>query len=66
MFYSDDPVRDYERYCAEQDRELAKLPVCCECDEHIQEEYCYEVNDEYICTSCLIKNHRKWVDDCVQ
>lgn len=66
MFYSDDPVRDYDRYCAKQDRELAKLPVCCECDDPIQEEFCYEFDGEYICTSCLIKNHRKQVDDCVQ
>ena len=65
MFYTDDPVADFERYDAEQERKLAQLPVCIECDEHIQDTQCYEVNGEYICYDCMNRNHRKWVDDIV-
>lgn len=65
MFYTDDPVRDAERHTARQEAELDKLPRCCECDEPIQTEHCFEVNDELICPKCLDSNHRKWVDDYV-
>lgn len=63
--WTDDPIADYERYSAGQDRQLDKLPVCSECDHHIQNEYCFEINDEYICDDCMNRNHRKAVDDIV-
>lgn len=65
MYTTDDPLRDFDRWDAEQARELDKLPECAECGEPIQTEECYEVNDELICPECLERNHRKWVDDYV-
>ena len=53
MFYSDDPVRDYDRYCDEQERWLKKLPVCCECEEHIQQESAVRIDGEWYCDACL-------------
>lgn len=53
MYYTDDPVADYERYSADQERELDRLPRCSECGEPIQDEYCYLINDEAICESCM-------------
>ena len=38
MFYTDDPVRDAERYQAEQEGKLKMLPKCHVCDEHIQQD----------------------------
>lgn len=66
MCWTDDPVRDAERHEAEKERELQRLPVCCECDKPIQSDECYEINDELICPDCLKDNHRKWVDDYVE
>ena len=66
MSWTDDPVRDAERYEAEQERQLQRLPVCCECGYPIQTDECYEFNDELICPDCLRDNHRKWVDDYVE
>ena len=65
MSWTDDPVADFERYDAEQQAKLEKLPICCECDHPIQDEHCFEINDEYICEECLIDNHRKRVEDIV-
>lgn len=63
MYRTDDPIADFTRHDAEQSRWLKKRPVCSECGEHIQDEHCYEINDELICEECLEQNHRKWVDD---
>ena len=51
-------------YEEEQDRYLKQLPVCSDCGEHIQEDYCYEINGEYICEECM-KSYRKAVEDIV-
>lgn len=66
MYYTDDPVRDFLSHDREQARELERLPVCSECGERIQDEFCYEINDELICESCLKHNHRKCVEDYIE
>ncbi len=43
----------FEQHEAEQEKLLKMLPICCECGEAIQDEYCYEINGEYICESCM-------------
>ena len=64
MFYrTDDPLADFNRWDAEQQAALDKLPKCTECDEPIQDEHCYEINDELICEQCLNENHKKWTED---
>lgn len=65
-FRTDDPHKDFLRHDAEQQAELDRLPKCCECDQPIQTEKCYEFNDELICPECLEDNHRKWVEDCIE
>lgn len=65
MFLTGDPERDFDRYEAEQERELNKRPKCYECGEPIQDEECFEINDCLICPSCLNENHRKFTDDYI-
>ena len=60
MFITDDPVADFERYDAEQQKEIEKLPRCSECDEPIQDDEAYYINDEWICDECM-KQYRKEV-----
>ena len=65
LYYkTDSPARDWDSYCAAQAEEQGPLPVCCECNEEIETDYLYCINDEYICPDCLERNYRKWVDDC--
>ncbi len=59
--WTDDPVRDAERYFAEKDAELEKLPKCSECGEPIQSDYYWEFDGELYCESCL-REHRHSVD----
>ena len=62
---TDDPERDFQMDDARKEREIEMLPVCCECDEIIQDDYLYEINDEVICEECLNDNFRKSVEDYV-
>lgn len=48
---------------ARQHRALKRLPKCCECNQPIQDEKCFEFNGELVCPQCLVDNHRKNTDD---
>lgn len=48
----------WEQHDAEQERQLAKLPVCTYCGEHIQDDYLYLINDEIMCMDCLNDRYR--------
>lgn len=51
-YYTDDPVRDAERWIEAQERRLELLPKCCCCCEPIQAEEAICVNDEWYCSEC--------------
>ena len=53
MYWADDPLEDFHRWDREQERYLARLPKCRNCRDPIQDEYCYEVDDEYVCEECI-------------
>jgi len=61
-----DPVADYAAYSAHQQAELNKLPRCSHCDEPIQDDFCFEINDELICESCLNDNYRVDVERYIE
>lgn len=65
MFYSDNPVKDFLRYDAEQCEKLEQLPKCSECGEPIQDEYCYEINDMLVCEECLNICYRKPIENFI-
>ena len=56
---SDDPVRDFERWDAAREAELAKLPKCCECGEPIQTDCYFEIDGDLYCEDCM-DNHRHY------
>ena len=62
VFRSDDPVQDFMNHEAEQESWLAERPVCADCDEHIQDDHCFEINGEYICPKCMEDLHRRDVE----
>ena len=58
-YYGGDPGIDFDRFNADEEAALARLPICAECDKPIQDEDCYEINGELICPRCLEENHKK-------
>lgn len=63
MFYSDNPHADFDRWDADQERRLKRLPVCADCGEPIQDDHYYDINGEAICPECLDVNYRRETDD---
>lgn len=55
----------YSMHEAEQEKKLAKLPVCSCCGEPIQDDFCYEIDNELICEDCLKENFRRSTDDFI-
>ena len=51
--YTDDPVADFERHDAKQQKKLERLPVCCCCEEHIQQEKAVYMDGRWYCDGCL-------------
>ena len=43
----------WEAHEAEMERELAKRPLCSFCDNHVQEDHYYIINDKIYCPDCL-------------
>lgn len=63
---TDDPIADFYRYDHEQQKRLKELPVCCYCNNPIEDDFCYEINGELICTDCLEANHKKCTEDYIE
>ena len=63
MYYIPDAYDKWAEHDRQQGEELNKLPKCCECDEPIQDDYCFVINDEIICEKCLKENYRKATED---
>lgn len=64
--FTDDPYRDFLRHDAEQEKLLERLPICDSCGEHIQDDYLFEVDGNLLCEECMIREHRRDVEDFMQ
>lgn len=62
MYYTDDPVADFENWDWEREEMLEKLPKCTHCGEPIQDEYLYNIDDELFCEECMTALFRKSTD----
>ena len=64
MFRTDDPVADFNRWDADQQRKLKRLPKCARCGEHIQQEKAVCIHGvEYYCDECLDELRERIGDD---
>lgn len=63
--WSDDPVADFERHDRERAAALELLPICGICNEPIQDEYLYDINDEFFCECCMKRYFQKRTEDFI-
>lgn len=64
-YRTDNPLADFNRWNAAQERRLSRLPKCADCGEVIQDEDFYLINDEPICEECLNHNYRMRTEDFI-
>lgn len=65
MYRTDNPHADFDRWDAEQEARLERLPVCCYCKEHIQDERAMYIHDELMCLDCVME-HMVDVEDYIE
>ena len=53
MYFTDDPIADYNRWSREQEEQLKKLPKCHVCGEPIQDDYAVCIDDNWYCDNCI-------------
>lgn len=52
MYYTDDPIADFDRYDRDQQKWLDSRPRCYYCEEPILTDACYVVNGHRYCLDC--------------
>jgi formylmethanofuran dehydrogenase subunit E len=60
-----EPHHFWDAHCTEQERQLAKYPVCAECGEPITTAECFQWGNKLICEDC-IEGHRVYTDDFME
>ena len=63
MFYSDDPVADFDRYDAEMAQKEARLPQCEKCGQYIHDDFYFEINNEMLCEKCMEMEYSRSTED---
>lgn len=63
MYRSDDPIADFNRLDAEQQKHLNSLPLCDDCEEPIQDEKCYEIGGEVLCEDCMKDRYERCTEE---
>jgi hypothetical protein len=58
MEYIPDALDMWEKHDAEQEAALEMLPICCECGNRIQDEFCFHINDEAMHISCMEEQYK--------
>lgn len=59
MMYCPDNYDQWKSHDTEREREFALLPKCSMCGEPIQDDYCFVIDDEAICESCMNEHFRR-------
>lgn len=65
MYYTDDPVADFDKWDAEREKWREQLPCCEECGEHIQQEDAVLLDGKWYCDCCL-KEARTEIEEYVE
>ena len=63
VVFTDNPLKDFERYDEEKEMALNKYPQCYFCGNHIFEGRYYVIDEEIACEDCLDQFWGKDVED---
>ncbi len=61
MHYTDDPVRDAERYQIDLERENSREVLYCdECGDEIHDDFCFNIHGRRLCSKCVDYLYKEW------
>ena len=63
--YVPDNYDKFVEHEARKQKLLDELPQCEECGKPLQDDFCYDIYDTIKCEKCLIRDHRKRVEDLI-
>lgn len=63
MFYSDDPVRDFDRCDMAMAQREARLPQCEKCGKPINDDLYFEIENEILCEKCMHDAYARSTED---
>lgn len=67
--FGDEYIPDYNdlyaMHEARQERALRKYPKCADCEEHITDDYLFNINGVFYCEECAEDNFRRSTDDYI-
>jgi hypothetical protein len=66
IYYTGDPVRDYDRYYEDQEKEMEKYPECAVCGKRITDDFLYYIEEDIYCEECMKDNFRRPTDDFIK
>ena len=68
FFRSGDPLDDFDRWDAEQERMRARLPTCenPKCKKRIDAELYFEIDGEILCENCMIDRYGRSTEDYIE
>lgn len=61
-----DPLDEFRRHDAEQEKWLTSRPICKHCCQHIQDDHFYVIDDYPVCPSCLESDYRVETEDYIE
>ena len=64
-YYGNDPVRDAERYSADQEEQLERYPVCFFCGNHCTGDTAYLIQDKWMCEDCK-DDYKVYLEDYLE
>lgn len=56
--YIPDYLDNWDAYDREREESLEQLPICSCCGERIMDDFCYVIDGDFICDSCMAENRR--------
>jgi formylmethanofuran dehydrogenase subunit E len=62
-FRHGDPLDDFNRLDRKQAEAEARLPVCDECKQRINEEDYYDIDGEILCEECMKNRYKRSTED---
>lgn len=56
----------WEAHDREQARREARLPVCEQCRERINDDFYWDIDGDILCGDCAATRHRKYTEDYIE